>query len=88
MGADETAVSAGDRNRLASRARSVVAHVAVDHAVRPTKDVAAAVGVSGSAITSAMRKGTDRLRVAGSDGQALLLRSRWDSKDCSSRLPP
>ena len=80
-GADPDALRAGERDHPTSRARAIVAHVACDHAAWPTGEVAAAVGVSESAVVRARRRGAAILASLGTDADAVLRRSQTPQGD-------
>lgn len=73
LAADPDAVLRGVRTHAESRARAIVAHVACDGAGVPVADVAAVLGVTGSALSNARRR-----------GRALLLARGWSIDDVLS----
>ena len=84
IGADVAALRAGNRRRGVSRARAIVAHVACDHLAWPTDEVAAAVGVSNSAVVQARTRGAALLAAAGVSATELLRQSGAGAGNCSS----
>ncbi len=73
VAADPDAVLRGVRTHAESRARAIVAHVACDGAGLSVAEVAAVLGVSGSALPAARRR-----------GRALLLARGWSIDDVLS----
>ena len=82
--ADEAALRAGRKTRAESRARAIAAHVAVDYVVWPTNEVASALGVSGSAVVQARRRGATLLQAACVSAEEIVRRSRTGSRNCGS----
>ena len=83
-GADEAVLRAGRKRRAESRARAIVAHVAIDYLAWPTNEVAAAVGVSSSAVVQARGRGAVFLRETGVSAEELARTSREGSRNCGS----